>query len=37
MEKYFRDAKGAKYSLFDVNSNRETSLVPWSCLAYIAY
>ena len=38
MEKYFRDAKGAKYGSFDINSNREISLiilVPRSRLDYI--
>ena len=40
MEKHLRDAKGAKYSPLNINSNRETSLiilVPWSYPAYIAY
>ena len=40
MEKYLRDAEGAKYSPLNVNSNRETSLiilVPRSRPAYVAH
>ena len=40
MEKHLRDAEGAKYSSFDINSNKEISLailVPRSYLAYMAY